>query len=90
MGDEILVAPVLVEGQTERDIYLPEGNWIDQKDGTTHQGPIWLRNYAAPLDVLPYFIKGETTSSSERLFAGSYFVIAFISFVNIMFSKYFM
>lgn len=88
MGDEILVAPVLEEGKTARNIYLPEGKWIDQKDGQTHQGPLWLNNYAAPLDVLPYFVK-IGSSGSERLFTMSIsFVIFFVGLIN--FSSYFM
>lgn len=56
LGDSILVAPVVVEGATSRDIYLPQGTWIDQ-DGNTYQGKAWLRNYPAPLSVVPYFVK---------------------------------
>lgn len=78
------MAPVLEEGQTARNIYLPEGKWIDQKNGQIHQGPVWLNNYAAPLDVLPYFVK----SGSEQLFTMSSFVIAVVGFIN--FSSYFM
>lgn len=83
LGDEILVAPVLVEGQRARNIYLPEGIWIDQKDGTIHQGPMWLNNYAAPIDVLPYFIK----SGSDRLLVNNFVVIGFITLI---FITYFM
>lgn len=84
LGDEILVAPVLEEGQAARNIYLPEGKWIDQKDGTIHQGPMWLNNYEAPIDVLPYFIK----SGSERLVVVNSFVI--VGFITFIFRTYFM
>lgn len=57
MGEDVIVAPVLQKGKTSRNIYLPEGKWIDQNDGSTHQGPIWLTDYDAPLDVLPYFVR---------------------------------
>ena len=56
LGDDILVAPVVVEGAVTRDIYLPVGTW-EATDGTLHQGPIWLRDYPAPLNVLPFFVK---------------------------------
>lgn len=82
MGDDILIAPVLEEGQTARNIYLPEGKWIDQNDGQSYEGPLWLNNYAAPLDVLPYFIKSSTESGSEQIYSVSGLVILFVGFIN--------
>lgn len=55
LGDDILVAPVLQEGQRARDIYLPAGNWRCVHTGEYYQGPLSLRNFPAPLDVLPVF-----------------------------------
>lgn len=40
-----------------RDVYLPKGTWTDGTTGVVRSGPIWLRNYEAALDVLPFFIK---------------------------------
>ncbi len=58
LGDSILIAPVLEENATSRDIYLPAGQWEDQVlEGSVYDGPLWLKNYPAPLDTLPYFIK---------------------------------
>jgi alpha-glucosidase len=37
-GDGLLVAPVVTKGQTEKDIYLPAGPWIDYFKGTVYQG----------------------------------------------------
>ncbi|KOB70266.1 Glycosyl hydrolase family 31 protein, partial [Operophtera brumata] len=54
LGEKILVAPVLEEGAVSRDIYLPRGAWRDAR-GDAHTGPVWLRDYPAPLDTLPYF-----------------------------------
>jgi alpha-glucosidase len=56
LGDDILVAPVVVEGAVIRDIYLPQGTW-EAPDGTVHEGPLRLVDYPAPLEVLPYFVK---------------------------------
>nr|AHH86058.1 glycoside hydrolase family 31 [Sitophilus oryzae] len=57
LGENILVAPVMVEGTTSREVYLPNGTWIDGNDNeTTYNGPVSL-TYQAPIDVLPYFIK---------------------------------
>ncbi|GAB0098690.1 uncharacterized family 31 glucosidase KIAA1161 [Sergentomyia squamirostris] len=57
LGEDILSAPVLEEGKTSRDIYLPAGDWRDGNTNKTYRGPLWLRNYPAPLTVLPYFIR---------------------------------
>ncbi|XP_072938349.1 myogenesis-regulating glycosidase-like [Epargyreus clarus] len=55
LGERILAAPVLVEGAVTRDIYLPRGNWKDGMTGDSYQGPMWIYDYPAPLDTLPYF-----------------------------------
>lgn len=58
LGDQVLVAPVIVQGQTARDIYLPKGKWADGNDGSIiHNGPKWIMSYEAPLSVLPFFLK---------------------------------
>ncbi|CAL8070663.1 unnamed protein product [Orchesella dallaii] len=57
LGDNILVAPVVEEGAVSRDIYLPRGTWRSAVDSVVHTGPTWLRNYPAPLNVAPFFIK---------------------------------
>lgn len=59
LGETILSAPVIEENKYARDIYLPAGNWVDGNDGTEHQGKLWIRNYPAPIGVLPYFIRQE-------------------------------
>ncbi|CAL1286044.1 unnamed protein product [Larinioides sclopetarius] len=57
VGDDIMVAPVLVKGRKKRNIYLPEGQWRDVQRGKTHDGPQWLFNYEAPLNFLPFFMR---------------------------------
>ncbi|WP_233839918.1 TIM-barrel domain-containing protein [Dyella sp. 2HG41-7] len=37
-GDSLLVSPVVVKGQTEKDIYLPAGQWTDYFSGKAYQG----------------------------------------------------
>src|SRR5208283_1308965 len=37
-GSSILVAPLLEEGATARNVYLPPGNWIDYQTGTNYSG----------------------------------------------------
>jgi alpha-glucosidase len=55
-GPDILVAPVVDEGATERSVYLPDGIWTDFWTDELHAGPRFLKVHA-PLDVLPLFIR---------------------------------
>ena len=56
VGDVYLVAPVLDDVSTQRDVYLPAGTWCDMnRPGTQLVGPRTITNYAAPYDVIPYF-----------------------------------
>jgi hypothetical protein len=55
-GRDILVAPVLEEGATERIVYLPAGAWVDFWTDTVYEGPRFL-TVEAPLDVLPLFVR---------------------------------
>ncbi|MDR0922614.1 MAG: DUF4968 domain-containing protein [Lactobacillales bacterium] len=55
-GDDLLVAPIVNDGQREKDIYLPEGEWIDLWNGGTHLGGKTF-NYYADIDTMPVFVK---------------------------------
>jgi alpha-D-xyloside xylohydrolase len=35
-GDDILFAPIVNRGQTEKQVYLPEGEWVLTKSGETY------------------------------------------------------
>lgn len=37
-GDSLLVSPVVVQGQTSKDIYLPAGTWTDWFSGKIYRG----------------------------------------------------
>src|SRR5208283_4047571 len=37
-GSSLLVAPLLRENETGRDVYLPPGTWIDYQTGNTYSG----------------------------------------------------
>ncbi|KYM97553.1 hypothetical protein ALC62_11847 [Cyphomyrmex costatus] len=60
LGESILVAPITEEGVESRNIYLPKGRWFDMNREKTYEGPIWLQNYYAPLEILPFFKKLST------------------------------
>jgi alpha-D-xyloside xylohydrolase len=55
-GDDILVAPQLQPGGV-RDVYLPEGKWVDMWSGIRTTGPIWLHEYESPLERCPIFVR---------------------------------
>ena len=59
LGDNLLVAPVMEEGSVSRDVYLPKGDWQDQARPSDDviTGPVWIKDYDAPLFVLPYFTR---------------------------------
>lgn len=53
MGTDLLVAPVMEKGQTERQVVIPPGTWVAD-DGETIIGPKTV-SVKAPLSRLPYF-----------------------------------
>ena len=55
-GPEILVAPILDEGTTERIVYLPDGLWIDYWTDDLLRGP-GSATVQAPLDKIPLFVR---------------------------------
>ncbi len=55
LGDDILVAPALEKGITQRKVQLPPGTWLDAK-GQRHTGPATITASAA-LDELPVFTR---------------------------------
>lgn len=56
-GAELLVAPVVKKGNTNKRVYLPKGNWIDYNNpNQVYIGKQYI-DYNAPLDVTPIFIK---------------------------------
>lgn len=59
VGEDILTAPVVQEGQTKRAVYLPAGEWIDFWNGVEYAGQNTIL-VDAPLNKLPLFIKKDT------------------------------
>ncbi|MDD5139796.1 MAG: glycoside hydrolase family 31 protein [Verrucomicrobiales bacterium] len=56
-GSDLLIAPVLWEGITEREIYLPAGEWFDYWTGHKHAGNATI-NIPVTLDSIPMFVRG--------------------------------
>jgi alpha-glucosidase (family GH31 glycosyl hydrolase) len=55
-GRSLLVAPVMEEGATRRELYLPAGEWVDFWDGSTYPGEGWI-TVDAPWDRIPVFVR---------------------------------
>jgi alpha-glucosidase len=55
-GADLLVAPVLREGATQREVYLPAGEWFDFWTGRRHAGG---KSITIPvgLDSIPVFVR---------------------------------
>lgn len=58
-GDELLVAPILSEGQAHRSIYLPHGQWIDYFRGQRYEGGKFITYSVDPetWSDIPLFIR---------------------------------
>lgn len=56
LGNDLLVAPVLVEGASERRVVLPPGTWFDLANGTVHAGP-GIITLPVQLETIPVFVR---------------------------------
>jgi alpha-glucosidase/alpha-D-xyloside xylohydrolase len=58
-GRDILVAPVVERGATERHLYLPEGNWYDFWSNAKHAGK---REHTRDIDLetMPLYVRAGT------------------------------
>jgi alpha-glucosidase len=56
-GRDLLVAPVLREGATEREVYLPKGTWYEYAGTRRYEGG---RSIPVPvtMDAIPVFVRG--------------------------------
>ena len=58
-GPDVLVAPVMEEGVSERRVYLPAGEtWTECYTGKKFEGGQTV-TAAAPIDIIPVFTRGE-------------------------------
>ncbi len=65
LGSDLLVAPVLDPGVTERDVLLPPGEWVDAWTGKRVSGV--LRQCPAPCPGIPVFVRGRNEELTEVL-----------------------
>ena len=55
-GDDFLVAPVM-NSEDCRDVYLPEGEWVNFFTGEHFRGGQWLNGVKVPLDEMPVYVR---------------------------------
>ncbi len=58
LGNDLLVAPIVDEGVTERPVYLPSGDWVSQATGERFTGPTVVTATAAPGEIPVYLRAG--------------------------------
>ncbi|MEO9474360.1 MAG: alpha-xylosidase [Cyclobacteriaceae bacterium] len=61
-GDDFLVAPMMNDAHT-RDVYLPEGEWVDFFTGEITEGSKWLKEYKVSLEDMPVWVRKDATIS---------------------------
>lgn len=59
LGPDVIVAPVVEQGATQRAVYLPKGCWTHVDTGAQYNGPVDVK-VPAPIDALPYFFRCGT------------------------------
>lgn len=66
-GDKMLVAPILYEGMTSRELYLPDSSsWVDIFDGKIYKGGQYV-TVDANIDKIPVFIKEDSSNEFKAL-----------------------
>jgi alpha-glucosidase len=76
LGPDLLIAPILAEGQREREVVLPDGIWHSFWDQTSLKGPAHV-TVQADLERIPIFVRAgavlplEGTNLELHLFPGS-------------------
>lgn len=56
VGPHMMVAPVTKRGARSREVYLPEGKWLEFFSGEVCEGP-GVREIGAPLERIPLFLR---------------------------------
>jgi alpha-glucosidase (family GH31 glycosyl hydrolase) len=56
LGDGVLAAPMLHKGATRREVWLPDGAWVDWNSGEAHDGGRTI-TANAPLGMTPLFVR---------------------------------
>ncbi|MBR8839399.1 MAG: hypothetical protein DSM106950_36700 [Stigonema ocellatum SAG 48.90 = DSM 106950] len=65
LGEDVLVAPVVSQGKTSREVYIPAGCWHEQNTAVNYHGPKTIM-VDSPVGTLPYFFRCGTNPFIER------------------------
>jgi hypothetical protein len=68
IGNAMLATPLYgndYENANVRDIYLPEGQWMDFDTGRIYEGKQMLRSFELPVEKTPLFIGGSGVTVEE-------------------------
>jgi alpha-glucosidase (family GH31 glycosyl hydrolase) len=70
-GGDLLVAPVIWPGATNRQVYFPPGKWISYDEGFELTGGV-TNDVAAPHDRIPLFVHAGTIlpTAPDMMFSG--------------------
>lgn len=85
-GDDFLVSPVM-NSENKRDIYLPEGKWVNFFTGEITEGEKWLKNFETELEQMPVWVKYGASISMYPETVQSTDDIDFEKTINIEFNK---
>ncbi len=56
LGDHLLACPILEEGASQRNVFLPNGNWYDYHQGIKYVGGKEIE-YALSKEYVPFFVR---------------------------------
>lgn len=69
LGDELLVAPVFRRGETLREVFVPDGSWVDYWTGELIEGGRY-HSVPAPIGQIPLLVR-QGAIIPEREYASS-------------------
>jgi alpha-glucosidase (family GH31 glycosyl hydrolase) len=62
IGESLMATPLYGDDYAtaeSRDVYLPEGTWMEYDSGAVHEGPTTLEDYPLPVGKTPLFVGGS-------------------------------
>ncbi len=68
LGPSLLATPAYGSDYAtvqQRDVYLPEGKWMDYETGKMYQGPVTLPGFSLPDNKIPVFVGGKGVLVSQ-------------------------